>query len=282
MAFVFDNFTDAFIDVCQNISERGRNVEARGLRSREIIGLSIRVSNPRTRIITTDVRKTVLSFAIGEWLWSIQDRNDLSMIEYYAPSYCNYSDDNKTLYGAYGPKVKRGLQNVISKLKSDRFSRQAFFPIFHFDDTTINSKDIPCSIGLQFFIRDNKLILNVFMRSNDIFKGFIYDVFKFTMIQEYLASILNVELGEYVHSVGSMHYYIENEEAISKITDFKSSKNSILMNSMPNDDIDFQLNELILVEERIRQKLDYDLSNLNDYFKDLAQHLIWYSEGRVL
>ena len=49
-------------------------------------------------------------------------------------------------------------------------------------------KDIPCTVSLQFLIRENKLHLFVNMRSNDVFLGLPHDIFCFTMIQEIIAN----------------------------------------------------------------------------------------------
>ena len=51
------------------------------------------------------------------------------------------------------------------------------------------------------------------MRSNDIYLGFPYDVFVFTMIQRYVAGAIDMEVGPYHHHVGSMHLYDTNSEA---------------------------------------------------------------------
>lgn len=49
-----------------------------------------------------------------------------------------------------------------------------------------------------------------YMRSNDAWLGFPYDVFNFTMIQNYVAAALDVAIGRYFHMVGSMHVYEEH------------------------------------------------------------------------
>ena len=52
------------------------------------------------------------------------------------------------------------------------------------------------------------------MRSNDILWGFPYDVNGFTLIQKAIASILGVELGTYIHNVGSLHAYESTFDSI--------------------------------------------------------------------
>jgi thymidylate synthase len=79
------------------------------------------------------------------------------------------------------------------------------------------SKDIPCTLSLQFIIRDGKLNCVATMRSNDIVKGFTYDVFTFSMVS-YAALLLlrargiEVALGELILTAGSLHLYQSDYE----------------------------------------------------------------------
>ena len=49
--------------------------------------------------------------------------------------------------------------------------------------------------------------MTTYMRSNDLWMGFPYDVFQFTCLQTLLAMELDVELGTYTHVAGSLHLY---------------------------------------------------------------------------
>ncbi len=70
-----------------------------------------------------------------------------------------------------------------------------------------NINDLSCTVMFQFLIRNNKLNMNVYMRSNNAYDAFQSDVFFFTNIQKYLAEQLNINLGNYNHICGSFHIY---------------------------------------------------------------------------
>ena len=91
-----------------------------------------------------------------------------------------------------------------------------FDPLFDYLNGT---KDVPCTVMFHFMIRDNKLNMNVYMRSNDAMLGHVIDVFSFTMIQELIANELDCELGEYNHFCGSFHLYEKDIEKAKKIVD---------------------------------------------------------------
>jgi thymidylate synthase len=55
------------------------------------------------------------------------------------------------------------------------------------------------------------------MRSQDLWLGFPYDVFTATLIQELMAGWLGVELGEYHHTVDSLHLYADHYDAAATV-----------------------------------------------------------------
>ena len=246
------------------------------MNTQEVEGAIIKVKNPRSRILNNKLRKVSIPFAIGEWLWHMEGRDDLRMIQYYAPSYDKYSDDGKTLNGAYGPRIKKSLLKIVEILKKDPDSRRAVVPIYGKEDAGLDSKDIPCTIGFQFLIRNNKLDMIVNMRSNDIFLGFPYDTFNFTMWQEYVACKLNIEIGTYTHIANSLHFYEKDREKIVKASLAEEVEENE-MDVMPINDIERQLLILYDIEEKIRNKKEYDSNEQNEYFLKLTKELEKYS-----
>jgi len=103
------------------------------------------------------------------------------------------------------------LHAVIELLKEDPNTRQAIITMWDSKDL-INSyvkltKDTPCTLTWTFFLRDNNLHMVCNIRSNDLWMGFPYDLFCNTCIQQIIAHSLGVELGNYIHQVGSLHLY---------------------------------------------------------------------------
>ena len=112
--------------------------------------------------------------------------------------------------GAYGVKVVEQATYVADALSKDQDSRQAVINIWR--ERPAQSKDIPCTLNMQFLIRDGKLHAVVNMRSQDAVLGFSYDVFTFSAVAGLIRVLLkergtDVELG-YLHvHVGSLHLY---------------------------------------------------------------------------
>lgn len=272
-----NGFSEAYVKLCADLIKYGKKVSPRDMSTQELEGVTLKILNPRTRILSEEIRKISLSFAVGEWLWCLSGKDDLEIIQYYAPSYSKYSDDGMTLNGAYGPRIKRNITKIIDLLKKDMDTRRAVIPIYADRDVGLESNDIPCTLSLQFAIRNNKLDMFTTMRSNDIFLGLPYDVFNFTMWQEYIACMLNINIGTYTHNINSIHFYEKNREKIEKITKVKGIKENV-MPEMPKEDIDFQINKLLDIEEKIRKNTIYDVIDQKQYFQFFTTILEKYNK----
>lgn len=206
----------------------------RGQLVKEMIGVTFVLTNPRARLCTLAARKANYGFAAGEFCWYLRGAEDLESIAYYNPRMKGFSDDGKKLHSAYGRRLLAHPPNrpsqwadVISTLKQDRDSRRAVMTIYAPSDmrraVDDGTKDVPCTLALQFFIRDNRLHLHVTMRSNDVIWGLTNDLFSFTLLQETMlldlreAGVENLELGEYIHTAGSMHIYERHFKMASEI-----------------------------------------------------------------
>ena len=107
------------------------------------------------------------------------------------------------------------------------------------------------TIALQYLPRDGALQAFSYMRSQDVPNVLPYDVFIFTLIQEFVARSTNKELGAYHHVAGSFHYYTRDESRVSAIIDAKSA---VLppMPRMPDGIQDETLSRVVELEENIR------------------------------
>ncbi len=273
----------------------------------ENIGFAATITDPRKRSIYSKLRRWDIAYAIGETIWYLRGAQDLKMIKYYAPSYGRFSDNGTSLYGAYGPRLRdqyntesnvllyhyeSSIQSVIRKLQDDRDSRQALALIWRQKDMhVITTKDLPCTICLQFFIRDDKLHTIATMRSNDLWIGASYDIYTFTFIQEYIAGILGIDVGHYHHQSGSMHLY---ERDLDKMSECKDLEKNIISNyehlnelrmdqhRKGKDYIKEKFEDLFNFEKTIRLSDTYIIPELDDEFFYHTKLVLLYRKLRKL
>lgn len=175
----------------------------------ELNALTI-ITNPRKGIVESTIRNMSMNYAVGELIWYLSGSNMVSDITPYSKVWKGLSDDGTHVNSSYGHRIyhKFGFdqwEHVKKLLRNDPLSRQAVIHIK--DPSTEPTKDVPCTIALQYQIREGKLYATSYMRSNDIWFGFPYDVFTFTALQVKLAMELGVDVGEYTHIAGSLHLY---------------------------------------------------------------------------
>lgn len=282
MYVVADSLDDLLARVYKQLMKRGTRIVPTKGPAREIYGVLLKLSSPRVRLSRTESRGILFS-CLGELLWTLAGSNALDFIEHYIPEYRKFSDDDLTIFGAYGPRMfgrrpNDQLARVISLLRSKPDSRQAVVQLFDRSDTLKLHKDIPCTCTLQFAIRDKRLHMLTSMRSNDAWLGLPHDVFAFTMIQELVARSLGIELGEYRHAVGSLHLYECNEaKAVRYLEEGWQLRRS--MQPMPQGDPWSAVKTLLDFEETVRTEESNVLDPreiMDSYWADLATLLTIY------
>lgn len=171
------------------------------------------IEDPTRNIITSNDRRMPMRYAVGELLWYLSGSNKLKDITQFSKVWDRMSDDGETVNSAYGHRIFNAFgfdqfEYVAKALTRDHNSRQAVIHIKDPQDYTEHpTHDVPCTVALQFFIRDGLLYMTTYMRSNDLWTGFPYDVFAFTSFQILLAFKLGVGIGTYTHFAGSLHLY---------------------------------------------------------------------------
>lgn len=197
-------------------AQHGNEDSRDGAVTGEIINAVTVIENPKDNLVTSPIRKLSHKYAIGELLWYLSGSNKLDAIANYSKAWNKLSDDGETVNSAYGHRIfeKFGFdqwEHVKGLLEADPNSRQAVIHIK--EPNPEKTKDLPCTVALQYFIRDGKLYATTYMRSNDIWLGFPYDVFTFTCLQIKMAFELGVGIGSYTHIAGSLHLYSRNVQS---------------------------------------------------------------------
>lgn len=240
----------------------GTESHPRGTTTKEILNYNITLRSARNRIIAFPDRKTNMKYLLGEFIWYLSGDATPDGILPYSKFWANITNSGDydgypkgTINSNYGTRLfgkseldafgdREGPFNqwaeTISLLARDRDTRQAIMNIHVPSDRHADNKDVPCTLTLHWFIRENALHLIVNMRSNDVILGFTNDVFQFTMLQECMLLDLrkyypDLGLGLYYHNAGSMHIYDRHFEMAEKII---ADKRAVDFDMIPMDVFD--------------------------------------------
>ena len=267
---------EVFARACGMVLDRGASVAPRGLETREVMGAYLRLTDPRRRLLDLPpVRILNPAFAVAETVWILSGSDDPWIYD-FNDSLRQFADDG-ILQGAYGPRMRRWrasswpssppatgvsgrgvmggeraraglvvdqLDSVRSLLVADPDSRRAVIQLFDPSRDFLGHRDIPCTLGYRFYLRQGKLDMYTTMRSQDLWLGFGYDVFAATVLQEFLAGWLGVELGEYHHHVDSLHLYAPVLERAAAIQVDPPSGEIVEVPAIAWDDFDHALRGL--------------------------------------
>jgi thymidylate synthase len=189
-------------------------------RTKELIGSRFSITNPRNRWIFSGLRRANFGFAVANAIWTLSGTNDLSGIAAYNPRAASFATSDGILKGAVGHRLRSlesgdQIESLINLLRKDPFTRRAVAQTYLPQDLVKPILDVPCSIGFQFLARHSRLTALTYMRSQSALMLLPYDLFLFLLLHEAIAVSLGVDLGDYHHYCGSIHYY-EDEEDLAK------------------------------------------------------------------
>jgi thymidylate synthase len=209
--------TEAWLQLIADVSLNGRRYSPRGMPVREIINNTVAV-DMAFPVVLTKKRRLSYRFMAAEAWWILAGRRDVESIGRYCSAIKKFSDDGETFFGAYGPKIARQVEYVVNTLKRDRDTRQAVLTIWR--ENPPHTKDVPCTVAVQWLIRDGLLHCVDTMRSSDVWLGFPYDVFNFSMLSWHILEALrdediNVQLGTLHLNAGSHHIYEKDLETLA-------------------------------------------------------------------
>jgi len=181
--------------------------------TKALFNVGFYILNPSDNVITNKERKWNIEYARAEWQWYLTgDRNITKLGKIYGkipPIWIKMADDEGNVNSNYGYQWqrKRQLDAVVRKLKMDKDTRQACISIYDGKEMYKYNNDTPCTYAVQFTIVNNKLDMCVTMRSNDLWYGFCIDQYCFSMLQQLVASRLDLPVGVYYHFAHNMHLY---------------------------------------------------------------------------
>ena len=70
----------------------------------------------------------------------------------------------------------------------------------------------PCHAFFQFYVADGKLSCQLYQRSADIFLGVPFNIASYALLTMMVAQVCDLELGEFVHTLGDAHIYSNHFE----------------------------------------------------------------------
>ena len=286
MAFniVGNSVNDLFFKVSRELVSRPITKSRNG-DVRRVTNIELELSDPTNRNLGLTGRNNNIVACIAETLWVLAGENRISpYLDFFIPRAIDYSDDGKSWYGAYGPRIYLGrqLDKILQNIEEEGVeTRRNVIGIWNqtADTADAGRKDRPCNTALWFWVEDNKLSMKVQSRSGDVLWGLLnINIFEWTVFQEVVLTLinnhnkLNLELGSYYHGCIDAHLYEERSKQARDVIDNyvhreEKSNSRIMIGDIDNQSKlrNFFSKIILLLSEEINFKYDRSECVKEDY-----------------
>ncbi len=231
-----EDFNAIYRTIVEHVLTKGETITVRGIETKECNNCIISL---------TDINKHKLDFTQTAAYERQQKYNDYCekelswyksgcLVAEHAPSkfWQEIADSEGKIQSNYGYMIlhekkpysneeETSFNHAIKLLKSDQYSRQVILHYSLPNHYNTKTKDIPCTVAAQVFIRNNKLSFLVFQRSSDLHWGLIYDLpWHCYLMSKFVAELSetywDIVPGELNMLFGSIHIYTKDKVFFDK------------------------------------------------------------------
>ncbi|MEO7312353.1 MAG: thymidylate synthase [Chitinophagaceae bacterium] len=213
-----------YLDLLSNVLNKGADKSDRtGTGTRSLFGYQIRFDlSEGFPMVTT--KKIHLKSIIYELLWFLKGDTNINYLrENGVRIWDEWADENGNLGPVYGKQWRswEGADGsttdqvgwLINEIKKNPDSRRLIISAWNVADLPKMAL-MPCHNLFQFYVEPIKpgetrrrLSCQLYQRSADIFLGVPFNIASYALLTMMVASVCDLEPGDFVHSFGDVHLY---------------------------------------------------------------------------
>jgi thymidylate synthase len=129
----------------------------------------------------------------------------------YFYDFCNEGTiENPKCAYTYGNTIIPQLKPLLERLRKNKFAKGAYISIFGKEDVAKIGRRVGCTLSYGFRVingLDDKLVMFLHMRSQDLCNFMALDIYKASCLLEYVAKELNIKPGKMICYIDSLHAY---------------------------------------------------------------------------
>jgi len=248
-----------YLDLCKRVLEEGTFKEDRtGTGTKSVFGHQMRFDmKDGFPLLTT--KKLHLKSIIYELLWFLQGDTNVKYLQEHGVRIWNeWADENGDLGPVYGhqwrswPDYEGGtidqIKIVLDQIKNNPDSRRMIVSAWNVAE--VNKMALPpCHSFFQFYVANGKLSLQLYQRSADIFLGVPFNIASYALLLMMMAQVTGLEAGEFVHTLGDAHIYMNHLEQVNlQLTREPRKLPRMIINPEVKDIFSFQFEDFQLVD----------------------------------
>jgi thymidylate synthase len=211
-----------YLDLLREVREHGiKRGDRTGTGTLSLFGHQMRFDLGKGFPLLT-TKKLHLKSIIHELLWFLSGDTNIGYLKAHGVSiwdeWANATGDLGPVYGAQwrswpsrdGRTIDQ-IAGVERAIKSDPCSRRHIV-------TAWNPADLPrmalapCHCLFQFYVAEGRLSCQLYQRSADVFLGVPFNIASYALLTMMMAQVTGLEPGEFVHTFGDVHLYLNHIE----------------------------------------------------------------------
>ncbi|MFT7773708.1 thymidylate synthase [Roseateles sp.] len=213
-----------YLDLLQRVMEEGTDRPDRtGTGTRAVFGHQMRFNLAKGFPVLT-TKKLHLRSIIVELLWFLRgDTNIKWLKEHNVSIWDEWADENGDLGPVYGKQWRHWtapdgrnidqIAELIHQIKRDPNSRRQLVTAWNPGELK-QMKLAPCHCLFQTAVIGNKLHLQLYQRSCDVFLGVPFNIASYALLQLMIAQQCDLEPGDFVWTGGDVHIYSNHFEQV--------------------------------------------------------------------
>lgn len=224
-----------YLDALGYVLENGADKKDRtGVGTRAIFGMQLRFDMQEGFPAVT-TKKLAFNSMKAELLWFIKGSSDVKELQkmgchiwdanaeapYWKPN-AKFNGDLGRIYGVQWRRWKSPdgkeidqLANAINLIKKDPNSRRII--VNAWNPGEIGQMALPpCHTFFQFFVLGDKLSLQMYQRSCDMFLGVPFNIASYSLLLHMVAQATELTPHEFVHTLGDAHIYHNHFEQVKE------------------------------------------------------------------
>jgi thymidylate synthase len=211
----------AYLDLLNQILTEGTpKADRTGTGTLSLFGHQMRFDLARGFPCLT-TKKLHLRSIIVELLWFLRgDTNVAYLHEHDVSIWDEWANAEGELGPVYGyqwrswPTPDGGhidqIARVVEQIRTNPDSRRLIVSAWNVAD--IEKMALPaCHCLFQFYVANGKLSCQLYQRSADVFLGVPFNIASYALLTLMVAQVCGLEPGEFVHSFGDVHLYLNHE-----------------------------------------------------------------------
>ncbi len=248
---------EAYLALLQKIinegSERG---DRTGTGTLSVFGYQMRFDlNEGFPLVTT--KKVHLKSIIYELLWFLKgDTNIKYLNDNGVTIWDEWADPEGKLGHVYGYQWRSWetpdgrhidqIVELVEGLRNNPNSRRHIVSAWNVADIDTMALP-PCHALFQFYVADGKLSCQLYQRSADVFLGVPFNIASYALLTQMLAQVVGLQVGEFVHTFGDAHLYLNHlEQAREQLSRTPRKLPTMSINPERKSIFDFRYDDFVL------------------------------------